>query len=280
MKLRQLAPAIGVEVQGVDLSLPLDDATFREIERAWQAHSVLLFRQQTLNDIQQVEFGARFGELAHTLRDYESGRELHPAIMYVTNEKRDGKYVGALPDGEMFFHSDMCYRERPISATMLYAIAVPPEGGNTIFASTYAAYDALPSELRAQLEGRLAVHRYEPGYGASNVKMAMHVPPSPSAHSFAHPILRTHPTTGRKALYVNRLMTESIVGLPREESEALLLRLFEHQERPEFQYEHCWRVGDLVMWDNRSALHARRDFPATHLRKLRRVAVKGERPVF
>ena len=106
----------------------------------------------------------------------------------------------------------------------------------------------------------------------------MQAPRSPTAHSFAHPIFRTHPATGRKALYVNRLMTESIVGLPRAESDALLLELFAHQERPEFQYEHRWQVGDLVMWDNRSALHARRDFPATHLRKLRRVAVKGERP--
>ena len=275
---RKLAPAIGAEVQDVDLSQPLDEAGFREIEHAWHEHGVLLFRRQTLDDNEQVSFAARFGELAHTLRDYESGKGLHPALMYVTNEKRDGKYVGALPDGEMFFHSDMCYRERPISATMLYAIAVPPVGGNTLFASTYAACEALPAELRASVEGRLALHTYEPGYGTSNVQMAIHMPPSPSAHSFAHPILRTHPATGRKALYVNRLMTQSIVGLPKEESDALLLQLFEYQERPQFQYEHRWQVGDLIMWDNRCTLHARRDFPDTHLRKLRRVAVKGERP--
>jgi taurine dioxygenase len=277
LKLRKLASALGAEVQGVDLAAPMDDALFGEIERAWHEHSVLLFREQTLGDLEQVAFAERFGELAHTLKDYEGGK-VHPALMVITNEKRDGKYVGALPDGEMFFHSDMCYRERPISATMLYAIAVPPEGGNTIFASTTAACDALPAELRAKLEGRLALHTYEPGYGTSNVKMAMHLPPSPAAHSFAHPVLRTHPATGRRALYVNRLMTASIVGLPREESDALLLRLFAHQERPEFQYEHRWQVGDLVIWDNRCTLHARRDFPSTHLRKLRRVAVKGERP--
>ena len=277
LRISQLAPAIGAEVLDVDLSQPIDDALFSDIERAWHEHSVLLFRRQTLDDLQQVTFAERFGELAHTLKDYAGGK-IHPALMFVTNEKQDGKYVGALPDGEMFFHSDMCYRERPISATMLYAIAVPPEGGNTIFASTYAAYDALSAELRASIEGRLAVHTYEPGYDTSNVKMAMELPPSPTAHSFAHPIVRMHPATGRKALYVNRLMTASIVGLPKQESDALLRQLFEHQERLEYRYEHRWQVGDLVIWDNRCTLHARRDFPATHLRKLRRVAVRGERP--
>src|SRR6266849_6012522 len=264
MRVAKLAPAIGAEVLGMDLSQPMDDALFREIERAWHAHCILLFRKQTLDDLQQVTFAARFGELALT---------------YVTNEKRDGKYVGALPDGEMFFHSDMCYLERPLSASMLYAIALPPEGGNTVFASMYAACDALPPDLRQKLEGRLAVNSYEPGYGTSNVKMRIKTPAPPTASSFAHPVIRTHPATGRKALYVNRLMTDYVVGVPREESDALLERVFDHQEQPQFQYEHRWQVGDLLIWDNRCTLHARRDFPATHLRKLRRVAVKGERPV-
>jgi len=278
LSVRKLAPAIGAEVLGVDLSQPMDDALFREIERAWHGHCILLFREQTLDDLQQVAFAARFGDLAHTLKAYEGGK-LHPALMYVTNEKRDGRYVGALPDGEMFFHSDMCYLERPLSASMLYAIALPPEGGNTVFASMYAACDALPPDLRQKLEGRLAVNSYEPGYGTSDVKMRIKTPAPPTASSFAHPVIRTHPATGRKALYVNRLMTDYVVGMPREESDALLERVFDHQEQPQFQYEHRWQVGDLLIWDNRCTLHARRDFPATHLRKLRRVAVKGDRPV-
>jgi len=277
MKLKKLAPALGAEVSGIDLAQPLDDARWRDLEQAWHEHSVLVFRSQTLGDLQQVAFAAHFGELAQTLKDYEGGK-LHPALMYVTNEKKDGKYVGALPDGEMLFHSDMCYLERPLSAAMLFAIALPPQGGDTVFAGMYAACEALPADLRAQVEGKLARHSYEPGYGTSNVQMRLRAPASPKAHSFAHPVLRTHPATGRKALYVNRLMTECIVGLPREASDALLLRLFEHQEQPQFQYEHRWQVGDLVIWDNRCTLHARRDFPATHLRKLRRVAVRGERP--
>jgi len=143
----------------------------------------------------------------------------------------------------------------------------------------YAAYDALPEDLKQRLEGRFAVNSYEPGYDTSNVQMRIKAPSSPTAHAFAHPIVRTHPATGRKALYVNRLMTEYIVGMPREESDALLERVFDHQEQAQFQYEHRWEVGDLVIWDNRWTLHARRDFPPTHLRKLRRTAVKGERPV-
>src|ERR1700704_894229 len=192
MRVIKLAPAIGAEVTGVDLSQPMDDAFFREIERAWHEHSVLLFRKQALDDLQQVAFASRFGELAHTLKAYEGGK-LHPALMYVTNEKKDGKYVGALPDGEMFFNSDMCYMERPLSAAMLFAIALPPEGGNTIFASMYAAYDALPPNLRQKLEGRLALHSYEPGYSASNVQMRIKTPVSANTSSFAHPVFRTHP---------------------------------------------------------------------------------------
>lgn len=277
MELARLAPALGAEVLGVDLAWPMSDALFRGLERAWHEHSVLVFRGQTLADLQQVAFAARFGELAHTLKAYEGGR-IHPALMYVTNESKDGKHVGALPDGEMLFHSDMCYLERPLSAATLFAIALPPEGGNTVFAGMYAACEALPPELREKLEGRLALHSYEPGYQTSNVQMRIKAPASPGAHRFAHPVIRTHPATGREALYVNRLMTESIVGMPREESDAALLRVFEHQEQPRFQYEHRWQTGDLVLWDNRCTLHARRDFPATHLRKLRRVAVRGERP--
>jgi taurine dioxygenase len=135
---RKLAPAVGAMVSGVDLSQPLDDTTFAAIERAWHEHGVLLFREQTLDDLQEVAFAQRFGELAETLKHYDSGRA-HPAIMYVTNEKKDGKYTGALPDGEMYFHSDMCYLEYPSMGTMLYAIAIPPEGGNTVFAGMYAA---------------------------------------------------------------------------------------------------------------------------------------------
>ena len=271
-----LAPFIGAEITGIDLSAPIDDATFMSIEHAWHEHGVLLFRDQDLDDMQQVRFAERFGLLAHTLKHYEG--TAHPAIMYVTNERKDGKYIGALPDGEMFFHSDMCYLEQPCMAALLHAIAIPPEGGNTVFASMVAAYETLPADLKATLEGRMALHSYEPGYGASNVQARIHTKATDTTRSYAHPVFRTHPATARKSIYVNRLMTECIVGMPRNESDALLTRVFDHQERPEFQYEHRWRVGDVLIWDNRCTLHARRNFDDGHLRKLRRVTVKGEKP--
>jgi taurine dioxygenase len=277
LDIRPLAPVIGAEVSGVDASRPMDEATFRAVERAWHAHCVLLFRGQTLDDLQQVAFAERFGELAHTLKRYDSS-QAHPAIMYITNEKKDGTYIGALPDGEMYFHSDMCYLEQPCMAALLFAIAVPPSGGETIFANMYAAYDALPDRLKARIDGRFARHAYEPGYGASNVRMRIHTPSSDVTRAYTHPIVRTHPATGRKSLYVNRLMTEAVEGLPKEESDALLVELFDHQEQRQFQYAHAWRSGDLLIWDNRCTLHARRDFDATHLRKMRRVTVKGEKP--
>lgn len=275
-RLRKLAPHVGAEIIGVDLAATIAEETFAEIERAWHDHGVLLFRGQKLDDLQQVAFAERFGPLAHTLKHFEG--TAHPAIMYITNEKKDGKYIGALPDGEMYFHSDMCYLEQPCMAALLHAIAIPPEGGNTVFASMYAAYDTLPADLKAKLEGCLAMNSYEPGYGASNVKARIETGNSATTRSYAHPVFRTHPATGKKSIYVNRLMTEYIVGMPRMQSDELLKRVFDHQEQAQFQYEHRWQVGDVLLWDNRCTLHARHDFDDRHLRKLRRVTVKGEKP--
>jgi taurine dioxygenase len=278
MQTRPLSPALGIEIKGVDLSQPMDDATFGAMRQLWYENCVLCLPGQKLEDLDQVRFAERFGELAMTLHEYEAGK-VHPALMYVTNEKKDGKYVGALPDGEMYFHSDMCYLERPSMATMLYAMVIPKEGGNTLFANMYKAYEALPDATKQRLAGLKAVNIYDPGnsnYAAMRTRMQ--AAPSPTARSYAHPIVFTHPATGKKALYMNRLMTESIVGMPREESTALLESLFDHQEQRQFIYEHRWTPGDVVIWDNRCTLHARTNFSADALRKLRRVTVKGDKP--
>lgn len=278
IQMKPLSPAVGAELRGVDLSQPIDDATFEMIQNYWHEYGVLCIPGQTLEEVDQVRFAERFGELAMTLVEYESGKGRHPAVMYVTNEKKDGKYVGALPDGEMYFHSDMCYLERPVKATMLYAMHLPSEGGNTLFANMYTAYDALPMETRRSLADLKAVNTYEQGTSDTvTMRTRSEGPTSPSARSHAQPMVCTHPVTGRKALYVNRLMTEYIVGKPRAESNSLLEALFDHQEQARFIYEHRWTRGDLLIWDNRCILHARGDFNANELRKLRRVTVKGEK---
>jgi taurine dioxygenase len=268
-----LSPALGAEIRGVDASRPLNDETFGKILQAWHEHLVILLRGQRLNEEEQVAFARRFGELSPIHTNHHS--ETNKAVMYIGNRKKDGKIVGALPLGEMQFHSDQCYTERPAMGTMLYSIEIPLEGGNTLFATAYKAYDALPAEIQRRIEGRKAVQVYD--YGGGVLDRANMVEPK-DGMSFAHPVARTHPATGRKALYVNRLMTHHIEGLEREESEQLLGVMFDTIERADFIYEHRWRVGDLLLWDNRCSLHARRDFNPEENRWMRRVTIRGDRP--
>ena len=268
-----LSTALGAEIRGVDASRPISDAQFERILRAWHQHLVILLRGQELDEEQQVAFAQRFGELSPIHTNHHSAT--NKAVMYIGNRKKDGRIVGALPLGEMQFHSDQCYTERPAMGTMLYSIEIPAEGGNTLFANAYKAYEALPGEVRKKIDGRKAVQVYD--YGGGVLDRANMVAPK-DGMSYAHPVARTHPATGRKALYVNRLMTHHIEGLGRDESEALLGVLFDTIERPEFIYEHRWRVGDLLLWDNRCTLHARRDFDPGENRWMRRVTIRGDRP--
>jgi taurine dioxygenase len=274
--IKPLSPALGAAIRGVDVSQPLSPETFEIIRTCWYENGVVCIVGQKLDEMEQVRFGQYFGELAITQGEYAIGKG-HPSIMYITNQKEDGKYVGALPDGEMYFHSDMCYVERPSMATMLYAMEIPSVGGNTFFANMYKAYETLPEETKKRLDGLKAVNSYEPGTSAPTAAMRTRSTPTPDARSYAQPLVCTHPVTGKKALYLNRLMTEYIVGMPRDESNALLESLFDHQEQAQFIYEHRWTPGDLVIWDNRCMLHARGDFDANELRKLRRITVKGDR---
>jgi taurine dioxygenase len=273
MEIVRLSSALGAEIRGVDVSRTLDDATFERVRGAWHEHLVIVLRGQELDEEAQVRFAERFGALSPIHTDHHS--PTNKAVMYIGNRKKDGKLVGALPLGEMQFHSDQCYKERPAMGTMLYAIEIPAEGGNTLFANAYKAYEALPAEVKQRIEGRKAVQVYDYGGGVLDRK---HMVKPEEGVSFAHPVARTHPATSRKALYVNRLMTHHIEGLPHEESERLLALMFETIERPEFVYEHRWRIGDLVLWDNRCTLHARRDFDPNENRWLRRVTIQGERP--
>ena len=268
-----LSPALGAEIRGVDASRPVSDADFARIRDAWHEHLVILLRGQSLDEEQQVALAQRFGELSpiHTRHHSDTNK----AVMYIGNRKKDGQIVGALPLGEMQFHSDQCYTERPAMGTMLYSIEIPAQGGNTLFANAYKAYDALPEDIRKKIHGRRAVQVYDYGGGLLDRR---HMVEPKDGLSYAHPVARTHPATGRKALYVNRLMTHHIEGLERDESEELLGVMFDTIERPEFIYEHRWRVGDVLLWDNRCTLHARRDFNPDENRWMRRVTIRGDRP--
>ena len=270
---RPLSGAIGAEITGVDLRNAIDDALAGRLLDAWHRHLVILLRGQELSEDDQVRFAERFGPPAkiHTSQFVRS----HPAVMLISNIREDGKPIGALPDGEMQFHTDQCHQEIPAKASMLYAIEVPSVGGNTLFANAYLAYETLPAEIKRRLDGRKALNAYD--YDTAATVRRSEVPEG--APSCWHPVVRTHPATGRKALYVNRLMTRRIEGLDPAESEDLLAFLFDHQEQPQFVYEHVWRPGDLLMWDNRCTLHARTDFSADERRLLRRVTILGEKPV-
>ena len=275
MKIDLLNKSVGAKISGLDLSNPLHQDEIDFIKNNWYAHGVLCFPNQSIDEIQQIKFGEYFGELAHTQGEYAISKS-HPAIMYITNEKENGKYVGALPDGEMYFHTDMCYVEKPSMATFLYAINIPKVGDNTIFANMYMAYESLDSEIKSKINGLKAVNSYEPGSSAPTIISRKNTNRSNETKSYAHPMICTHPVTKKKALYVNRLMTESIVGLSGQESDDLLNLLFDHQENKKFLYEHIWNLGDLLIWDNRCVLHARSNFDASELRKLRRITVKGD----
>jgi len=269
---RPLSPAIGAEIIGVDLSQPVSEEVFAQILDAWHKYLVILFRDQHLTEDDQVRFGEKFGPpaVSHTRRFTTK----NPAVMLISNVRENGELIGALPDGEMQFHSDQCHQERPAMASMLYALEIPSTGGDTLFANAYLAYETLPDALKQKIEGRKALNAYD--YDNASTKRGTRL--REGIPSYWHPIVRTHPATGRKALYVNRLMTIAIEDMPEAESTALLEALFDHQEQPKFVYEHVWRPYDVLLWDNRCTLHARTDFSAAERRLMRRLTILGEKP--
>ena len=275
VEFRKLSKHTGVEVMGLDLRAPQSEETTREIQKLFADNCVILFRGQKLTQEELVRATSLFGEVAKydrpaDLQTEQQKRQL-PQVMLITNIREDGKPIGALPDGEMWFHHDMIHNELPHKATMLYSVQIPTHGGETVFSNLFAAHDALPAHLKSKLEGRMAVNAFNYGARFKGDPDAMKM-----RKQAIHPAIRMHPDNGRKALYVDRLMTQSIVGLPEDESEKVLEQVFDFIESEEFCYEHSWKVGDVLMWDNRSSIHARRDFPADQIRLMWRTTLKGE----
>jgi len=265
---------IGAELRGIDLRERPDDATVRAIYQAWLDHLVLIFPGQDLSQEDFVRVTGYFGEIGELHRPpkfFPKGySKLLPGIMLISNIRENGEPIGALPDGEMMFHHDMIHSEIPSKATLLYSVEIPSTGGNTLFASGYAAYNTLDPEILAKLEGRKALHHYN--YGSTQKGDGKG---TEAFGECVHPVFRTHEDTGRKAVYVNRLMTVKVLDMPQDESKALLSAVFDHAEKREFVYEHVWRKGDLLLWDNRCSSHARTDFPSTERRLMLRTTVKG-----
>jgi len=269
-----LTKYIGAELRGIDLRQKPDGGTVRAVYQAWLDHLVLVFPGQQMSQEDLVRVTGYFGEIGELHRPakyFTKGySSLLPRIMIISNIRENGEPIGALPDGEMMFHHDMVHAEVPSKATLLYSVEIPSAGGNTLFASGYAAYDTLDPNIRERLEGRQAVHHYNYGSTQKGDKRG-----TEAFGECTHPVFRTHEDTGRKAIYVNRLMTVGIVDMAPEESGPLLSKVFDHAERREFIYEHEWRLGDLLLWDNRCSSHARTDFPSIQRRLMLRTTVKG-----
>ena len=272
MQIEPLSPALGAEVRGLDLAQPLDDAQFERVHRAWLDHLVLLFRGQRLDDAALVAFTSRFGELE--IAPLFQGRRFvdqFPEVMIVSNVRADGREIGSLGNAEAFWHTDLNFVAEPPAGSFLYAHEVPPSGGDTGFANMVAAYETLPEPLRARIAGRRILH--DARFNSAGYLREERLPDT------LHPIVRTHPESGRKALYLGRRANASIDGLPADESEALLDELWAHATAPALTWKHQWRAGDLIIWDNRCTLHRRDSFDDSHRRIMHRTQSRGTRPV-
>jgi taurine dioxygenase len=271
---------LGAAVLGLDLSLPLGDADFARLHRAHLDHHVLVFRDQHITPGQQVAFSRRFGPLQiHVLRQFQLPSD--PEVLVVSNIREDGRPIG-LGDAGHFWHSDLSYKDRPSLGSMLHAQELPEAGGDTLFANQHTAWERLPGYLKRAAEHARAEHSYLARY-ADLQKKSPWRPNLTQAQidevrPVVHPVVRTHPETARRALFVSEHFTTRIVGLPEDESRALLDELFDHSTRPEHIYRHRWQPHDLVFWDNRSLMHLAAGCPDDQRRKLYRTTIEGDAP--
>lgn len=277
--------ALGAIITDLDISRPLDAETVTQLRDAWFEHIVLVFHNQRLTDPQLLDFTRHFGELEFPpsrLLNYSQGSgqpdDIPAEINVISNVVENGRKIGQLGNAEAKWHTDTPFVERPPAGSVLHALEIPPTGGNTSFMNMYAVLDALPADLRAKIEGRRCKHdvshtsdgvlRHDYEESANAMEC-----PGPS-----HPMIRTHPESGRQALYLGKRAWAYIEGLPLEESEAVLDDLWAVATRPEFVYEHVWNVGDVLMWDNRCAMHRREEFDGNQRRIMHRSQLRGSVP--
>jgi taurine dioxygenase len=279
ISIRHLDAALGAEVAGVDVSKPLPQADIDAIENTWRERLVVVFHDQSLSDPQLIAFSKNFGDLDPPgpnpfgqpfLKD-------HPELNVISNVVENGKPIGNLGDGEAVWHADMTYVDVPPKAAMLHALEVPPPeaGGSTYFANMFAAYEALPADLKQAADGKVAIHdasRNSAGMLRKGYKEITDVRETVGAR---HPLVRTDPRTGRKALFLGRRPNAYVPGLSVADSDALLDALWAHATQPRFAMCHAWKVGDLLMWNNLSVLHRRDPFDPKTRRVMHRSQIKG-----
>lgn len=274
-----LSPVLGAEVRGLDAGRPLGATTQELLIAAWLDHLVLVLRDQHLSDPVLLAFSRNFGALDPPGPN-PYGRPFlaeFPEINVISNIVEDGTPQGNLGARELVWHADMTYIDRPPKAGILYALEIPERGGDTYFANMYAAYAALPADLKRRIEGRVAIH--DATYNSAGMMRKGFQPASDprEAPGARHRLARPHPVTGRPSLFLGRRRNSYIVGLPLEESEALLDALWAHAAKPEFAMRHRWRTGDLLIWDNRCTLHRRDDFDPVARRRLHRTQIREDR---
>ena len=279
--IRPLSAACGAEVSGLDVTQRLDEKTVGKLHAALAEHCVLLFRDCDITPQQQVAFSGHFGPLeTHVLGEFTLPE--HREIFIVSNVMEHGKPKGAVYAGQ-YWHSDLSYMRKPSLGSLLRCLEMPAIGGDTMFADMYRAYDTLSEPMKKFLGGLRAVHDYSHAYDTyfANLKERPPLTAEQRAKTppVEHPVVRTHPVSGRTALYVNPGFTTGLVGMPAEESGPILEFLFRHSTRPEFVYRHPWRVHDMIFWDNRCAMHyALADYDFSVRRHMHRTTVAGDEP--
>jgi len=279
-EIRRFDAPVGAEIVGLDVSKPINDADFARIHRAHLDHHVVVFRDQQVSPAAHIDFSRRFGPLEiHVLHQFQLA--LHPEILIVSNVKENGEPIG-LGDAGAYWHSDISYKANPSLGSLLHAQELPSEGGDTLFADQHLAWEALDPELQRRILPLKAEHSYLAKYEELRAKSPWR-PKLTQAQieqvkPAVQPVVRTHPETGRKALFVSEHFTTRVVGLPQGESDALLAELFAHSVKPEFVYRHQWAPHDMVFWDNRSVMHLAAGTPDALRRKLYRTTVVGDTP--
>jgi taurine dioxygenase len=279
-KVRPFTAPLGAEIIDIDLASPLSDADFSRIKRAFLDHSVIVFRNQRISPEQHVAFSKRFGKLQiHVLKEFL--HNAYPEILIVSNVLENGKPIG-IGDAGRYWHSDLSYKEIPSLGSLLHARELPSEGGDTLFANMYTAYETLPAAMKQRVLGKRAAHSYLKKYDLlrqqGNWRSPLSAEQVAQVPEVWQPIVTVHPETGRPALFVSEGFTTRIEGLPDEESSSLLAALFLHSTQPTNVYRHHWQTGDLLFWDNRATIHLAPGCP-THLRRtMYRTTVEGSRP--